>query len=118
MHRRRDAWWQAAIRVIVSISAPEQGWDVVGASFSTIGEPGSWAVRAEQLAELDAQGILAESEPGKYAHYAHQRHLAGQTVTGRAARAMCGTFFVPRQDHESRPVCPDCRHRLEELPSR
>lgn len=111
-----ETWWSAALRVMISISAPEQSWDAFGTSFSTIGEPGTWTVRLGELRELVADGVLAESHPGLHAHYAHRQHLAGSTVEGRAVRAMCGAFFVPYQDVAGKPVCPECEDALRGLP--
>ncbi|MBK8733808.1 MAG: DUF3039 domain-containing protein [Actinomycetales bacterium] len=44
------------------------------------------------------------------------QHLAGHTINGDAVRALCGTFFVPRQDHRALPTCPTCQDRWDELP--
>nr|WP_241728173.1 DUF3039 domain-containing protein [Dietzia maris] len=48
-------------------------------------------------------------------HYTHREHLAGKTINGEAVRALCGPFFVPRQDHHSLPLCPKCAERYAAL---
>lgn len=60
-------------------------------------------------------GELAVSLPGSTSHYAHREHLAGRTIKGEAVLALCGTHFVPTQDHDSLPQCPTCQERLAEL---
>lgn len=113
-----NLWWQAAIRILISILPPEQDWDTDGGSFTTICEPGNLTDRVEELGLLVEQGILGESKPGEHAHFAHREHLAGRTIEGRAVRAMCGTVFVPRQDHEELPTCPRCTEEYAKLPDR
>lgn len=108
--------WQLAMRVLISIDPPEQEWDVFGNTYSTIGEPGAWFRRVQSLSELVDSNILAVSEPGSHSHYAHQKHLAGKTISGSAVHTLCGVYFVPAQDHDSLPTCPACQARYAELP--
>lgn len=108
--------WQLTIRVLISIDPPEQGWDRFGNTYSNIGEPGAWTARLDELGALVAADDLAMSEPGSTSHYTHRQHLAGKTINGEAVRALCGSYFVPTQDHESMPACPTCADRLAELP--
>ncbi|WP_372521189.1 DUF3039 domain-containing protein [Nocardioides sp.] len=108
--------WQLTIRVLISIDPPEQGWDRFGNTYSNIGEPGAWQARVDELGEFVAAGDLSVSEPGSTSHYTHRQHLAGKTINGAAVRALCGSYFVPTQDHESMPACPTCAERLAELP--
>lgn len=112
-----DIEWEAILRVLISISPPEQGWDRYKQTFSNMAEPGTLAARRRTLQDLVDVGKLAESEPGQHAHQAHRQSLTERTVNGQAARALCGAFFVPRQDHESLPQCPTCAQRIEELDS-
>lgn len=100
--------WQVTLRVLTTISPPEQGWDRFGNSYSNIGEPGAWQLRTEVLAALVDSGELAQSEPGTHAHYTHTAHIAGSTINGTGMRALCGVFFVPRQDFQTLPACPSC----------
>jgi hypothetical protein len=108
--------WQLTVRVLISIEPPEQHWDRFGDTYSNIGEPGSWTQRTHALAALVEANELAVSEPGSTSHYTHRQHLAGRTIDGHAVRALCGTYFVPTQDHDSLPRCPTCHERLSELP--
>lgn len=107
--------WQLTVRVLISLSPPEQSWDRFQDTFSNIAEPGTFEGRWEELDTLDGSGELAQSRPGSHAHYAHRRSLAERTVNGRAARALCGVYFVPRQDHGSLSVCDTCERRAGEL---
>lgn len=108
--------WQLTTRLLVSIEPPEQGWDRYRATYSNIGEPGAWTARVSSLEALVEAKELATSEPGSTSHYTHRDHLAGRTINGSAVRALCGTFFVPTQDHKGLPTCPSCEQRLAELP--
>ena len=107
--------WQLTLRVLISLSPPEQGWDRYQNSYANIAEPGAWTARVVELDAMVADGELAESEPGKYSHYAHRKHLAGHTIEGRGVRAICGVFFVPTQDHGKLSTCPVCQERFAEL---
>src|SRR5271155_1337980 len=84
--------WQLVIRVLISLSPPEQGWDRYQNSYANIAEPGSWAKRVTELESLVADHELAESRAGRHSHYAHRTHLAGSTIEGKAVRAICGVF--------------------------
>lgn len=110
-----DLEWQLVTRVLISIAPPEQGWDRFQGTYSNLAEPGALASRLRELEGMLDEGSLAESEPGQHAHHAHKRSLTERTVNGRAARALCGAFFVPRQDHENMPICPTCSQRAGEL---
>lgn len=115
-HAGSNLAWQLALRILVTLSPPEQSWDRYQSSYTNIGEPGSWAKRVVALESLVAERELAESEPGRHSHYAHRRHLAGSTIAGKAVRAICGVFFVPTQDHETLPICPNCQEQYDALP--
>ncbi|MDR2566089.1 MAG: DUF3039 domain-containing protein [Bifidobacteriaceae bacterium] len=106
--------WKLTIRALVSLNPPEQAWDRYQDTYATIAEPGTWAARVRELEKLVADNELAVSEPGILSHYAHREHLAGATIEGRAVRGLCGVFFVPTQDHESMPVCPECDARMRQ----
>lgn len=108
--------WQLTIRVLISLSPPEQGWDRYQDTYSNIAEPGAWTARVSELARLVGDHELAESEPGSHSRYTHRQHLAGSTIEGRAVRAICGAFFVPTQDHDKLPPCPQCQERFGEPP--
>lgn len=112
----RDLLWTMVQRILISIEPPEQGWDRFNQTYTNIGVPGAWSLRVESLTPLVDANELATSEPGKTAHYVHRKHLAGSTIQGTAVRALCGPYFVPRQDHASLPPCADCQARLDQLP--
>lgn len=107
--------WQMTVRILISLEPPEQSWDRVGDTYSNIGTPGAWSSRRTTLSQWVQSGDLAVSEAGSMSHYTHREHLAGNTINGEAVRALCGPFFVPRQDHESLPICPACAERFAEL---
>lgn len=109
---------QANVRLLISIHAPEQDWDVGAGMFSTWVEPGSLRTRCDELTSLVARGELAEAVPGRSAHVTHREHLAEKTMNGEAVRALCGVFFVPRQDHVNLPGCARCAEILGQLSSR
>jgi hypothetical protein len=115
-YRGSQLAWDLTIRVLIALDPPEQGWDRHQDCYSNIGEPGRWTTRITELAQAVADGILVESEPGRYSHYAHRQHLAGSTIEGRSVRTLCGVFLVPTQDHEKLPPCPDCELRRSKLP--
>lgn len=109
--------WQLVTRVMISLEPPEQGWDTDGLTFCNIGDPGSWRSRSEVLHRMVSAGELGQSVPGAHSHYAHRLHLAGQSIEGRGVRGLCGVFFVPHQDHENRPMCPQCTEEFARLPN-
>jgi hypothetical protein len=110
-----DTAWQAILRVLISICPPEQGWERIENSFSTIAEPGWCLRRLPELRRLASTKQLAESRPGDHAHFAHTRDLSDANVEGRAVRALCGAWFVPCQDHETLPKCNDCDRIMTEI---
>ncbi len=116
-HAGSDLAWQLAIRTLISLSPPEQSWDRYQNSYTNIAEPGWWAKRVAELESLVTRRELDQSEPGRHSHYAHRTHLAGSTIEGTAIRAICGVFFVPTQDHEALPICPDCQKQYDALPT-
>lgn len=46
--------------------------------------------------------------PGSATHTVHRQRLTESTVEGLAVKAVCGKWFVPRQDHASLPPCQTC----------
>lgn len=111
-----DLLWQLTIRILNSIDPPEQRWDRYKDTYSNIGEVGAWEARVAELDDHVQSGTLATTVPGAVSHFSHRKHLAGSTINGTAVRALCGTFFVPTQDHEPLPECPICRERFTDLP--
>lgn len=69
---------------------------------------------AKQIADVIAAATNGENhhpragQPGERAHYTHKERLTEQYVEGQRAKALCGKYFVPRQDPNGLPMCPDC----------
>lgn len=113
-----DEAWQAALRVLITINPPTQDWDNDGrGNFFMLAQAGALEQRAQALQELAERQVLASPEPGKHAHWAHKEHLAEKSVNGKAVRALCGTFFVPLQEHKTLEECPQCKARYQDIPS-
>lgn len=115
-HAGSNLFWQATVRVLTTPNPPQQGWDRYKNSYSNIAEPGHWSDRVTELEELVERGALAETEPGRVAHYSHREHIASSVVEGTAMRALCGVFFVSTQMPDDLPPCPDCADRWSQLP--
>lgn len=108
--------WLLTMQTLAAISPPEQGWDIVGDSASNLLEIGTLPRRVEALGRLAEPGEIATTKPGHSAHYAHQKNLAEHSVEGTAVRALCGVYFVPRQDAMSLVTCPTCDALRAEIP--
>ncbi|MFT3943676.1 MAG: DUF3039 domain-containing protein [Ancrocorticia sp.] len=108
-----DFAWHFIIRALTIVNPPEQDWDRFGNDLSTMAEPGVLAKRLTQLRELNSRQELAQSEPGIVAHFVHKPTLTKHSYKGTATQAACGVIFVPRQDHEALPVCPECENRMK-----
>ncbi|MGY0502286.1 DUF3039 domain-containing protein [Nocardia sp. FBN12] len=85
-------------------------------SFSTVAEVGFARRRVVQLRAAANRGELLAPELGAVSHFVHSEHLAAAAVQGNATRALCGVFFVPMQDHQRLPTCPECSNRFAALP--
>lgn len=114
--RGRNLTWTMMTRILTCIYPPAQDWDRSGATMSAMAEMGHAARQAQNLGQLTARGELSRSVPGTVSHWAHRKNLAQSTVDGHAVRAMCGVYFVPFQDHEALPVCPECAEVRELMP--
>jgi hypothetical protein len=108
--------WTMTMRILTCIYPPAQDWDRSGDTMSAVTEVGHAARQAQTLTQLGMRGELCQSMPGTVSHWAHRKNLAQSTVDGHAVRAMCGVFFVPFQDHERFPVCPECNEVRELMP--
>lgn len=100
--------WPFTIQLLAAISPPQQGWDGAGGIFSNLLEIGSLSKQLEALQDLTSRREVVATVAGRTAHYAHRRNLAEKSVEGRAARALCGAYFVPTQDVEGLDICPAC----------
>lgn len=61
-------------------------------------------------AQSDDNQAPRDVQPSEIAHYvyAHEGRLTQQYVEGMPAKALCGQFFVPRQDPSGMPKCSRC----------
>ena len=94
--------------LLACVHPPETDWDVAHGSYSNILEIGTLADRIAELREMSESGVRATPQMVTESHYVHKRDLSERAVEGRAARSLCGVYFVSRQDHADLPVCPDC----------
>lgn len=86
-----------------------------------------WTVLTEDAmsaarAAADSGKLSADVRPGEVrlgtvAHYSHRDHIAYASVHGEAVRAMCGHWFVPMTDHESKPICATCQEEYANTPA-
>jgi len=94
--------------LLACVHPPETDWEVAGGSYSNILEVGTLLGRIAELREMSGKGVRATPQMVTEAHYVHRRDLSGRIVEGQAARSLCGVYFVPRQGHDSLPMCPEC----------
>lgn len=111
-----ELYWQLIVRVLASVYPPAQGWDRVGDAFHQMEEPGSLDKRISELETHDVMRTLAEVELGAVAHFTHREHLASKIIDGTGVRSLCGVYFVPTQDADSLPACPQCEALYAALP--
>ena len=105
-------------RLLTCIAPPEQDWDKSFDIYSAMEAEGHCSHQISILEEAKSQGRLVNSVPGCVAHVTHRRHIADASVEGKAVRALCDTFFVPRTDPTPLPRCTECERRYKELPRR
>lgn len=108
--------WPLTTQLLAAINPPEQGWDVAGGIYSNLMELGSLSKQLAALRELASRQEIATTVAGKTAHYTHRRDLTERSVEGRAARALCGVYFVPRRDAESLATCSACSALIADIP--
>jgi Protein of unknown function (DUF3039) len=108
--------WTMTLRLLTCICPPEQDWDRFGDTLSAMATIGHATQQSALLFDLAGRGELCRSAPGAVSHYAHRKNLADSSIEGHAVRAMCGVFFVPFQDHDGMPVCPECRELRDLMP--
>ncbi len=107
---------RAEIVVLAAINPDEQAWDP---SYLRDGSRlYACLLTAGDLKALKAAAGAREpglTVAGSEAHYAHRGRLTESAVEGLAVRAMCGTWFVPRQDAEPLDRCGPCDALYREL---
>jgi hypothetical protein len=70
------------------------------------------------LAVLEKEEVLEETEPGeskRFAHFAEKVSVTEGYVLGVPVMAICGRQFVPSRDPSKFPVCPECREIMDAL---
>lgn len=77
----------------------------------------SAARAAADSGELSADVRPGEVRLGTVAHYSHRDHIAYASVHGEAIQAMCGHWFVPTADHETKPTCATCQEEYANTPA-
>lgn len=99
---------RAELVLLCGISPREQEWTPSYLSDGSRIVSSIHALSDIQAAAADSGRRPGESTPGEVAHYAHRQMLVEQTIEGRATKALCGKWFVPRQDYEGMGQCPTC----------
>lgn len=77
----------------------------------------SAARAAADSGELSSDVRPGEVRIGTVAHYSHRDHIAYASVHGEAIQAMCGHWFVPTADHETKPKCATCQEEYANTPA-
>lgn len=105
-----DLLRRAELVTLAAISPDEQAWSAGHTDAQRV-----YSVMGvlSEIEQLIANASSEERTPGETAavsrsHYAHRGRLTEQYVDGKAARALCGVYFVPRHDPESMETCNDC----------
>lgn len=104
---------------VSSICCHEQHWAVTylgeGRAYSleTGREELQRALRTKE--SNSAPGVMSG---GTQSHYTHRERIVDSMVEGEALKALCGQWFVPRQDTRDREPCPTCVAVHERLPTR
>lgn len=113
-----DAEKQHIINLLLSfIYPPEQAWAIswlngTNGIFSVVLSAEDLETTVKSLGELIQNDDLQLSEFGKVSHIIGSRWkaLTEASVEGKAVTGLCGTSFVPMQDHHKYPVCVDCAY--------
>lgn len=122
----RDTWEDVRLLkraeevVLLAIDPQEQDWRP-GSPSSGKESIFSQVISNEPFEQFRARARLsrrpAETSPGSHSHYTGVGDLTRKTIFGEAVEALCGTWFVPRQDHVSLPTCPTCASAYSSLPA-
>lgn len=116
-HRHAGILEWADLTFLAAIDPDEQAWEAGHTGHARLY---SLVISGDQLGGLrsaanGAKGSIRTALPGTDAHWTHRAGLTEGMIDGTAIQALCGTWFVPRQDHVGRPVCPRCEHRYAML---
>lgn len=107
----------AEMVALTAIEPHEQSWASLPVGGVSTVSLSAYGDEVDQLvASWGRSGPVGEVVMGDVAHYAHTSRLTQSTVEGRAVRSVCGTWFVPRQDHDVKEQCPYCAAVVRALP--
>lgn len=98
----------AEIVVLAALSPDEQLWDPCHTATANM--------YSMMMSQPDFNSMLitagtrapGETHPGHEAHWTHRDRLTEKSIVGEATRALCGVWFVPRQDPAELPPCERC----------
>lgn len=96
------------VQILTAIAPPSQDWDVAGGIYSAFEEHGHTEQQLTALRQACEEKKVIEPQMGQLAHYTHTGDITTRTINGEALRAMCGKYFVPMQDPNRFPPCPEC----------
>lgn len=101
---------QAELIMLCAICPIEQRWDTSptrqGQRYSVITDRRGLLHMLSDAEQF--RGVRRPSIPGPQSHYTPKGDLTRRTIEGSAVQALCGVWFVPRQDHLDREVCGEC----------
>jgi hypothetical protein len=98
----------AEVVVLAAINPDEQAWDAAHVREASMYSFLGTLQDAVALATAAGARRPGQTHAGREAHRTHRERLTEMSVTGQATHALCGTWFVPRQDHLALPECPEC----------
>lgn len=64
----------------------------------------------EEDARLDDGG-----DSDRFAHYVDKMQVQKSMLTGRPVVALCGKVWIPKQNPDNYPVCPECQKIYDQL---
>ncbi|WP_424347338.1 DUF3039 domain-containing protein [Kocuria sp. CH-021] len=96
----------------------EQHWAVThigqGRAYSLETDREQFRAAIATTPSRNAPGVF---DAGAESHYTHQERIVDSMVEGEALKALCGQWFVPRQDPRNREQCPTCVAVHERFPA-
>lgn len=107
---RQELFRHAEILVLAALMPNEQAWD---ASHTGDASVFSFMVSRDEFKAVLTAALRRDRPPGaveagREAHWTHRGRLVEKAVAGEATQALCGTWFVPRQDPVPLPECERC----------
>lgn len=103
------------IQILTAIAPPSQDWDVAGGIYSAFEEHGHTQQQLTALCQACDEDRVIEPQMGQLTHYTHTGDITTKTVNGEALRAICGKYFVPMQDPNRFPACPECGEIMDQI---